>query len=131
MRIGTVVSAASLSPRPRLADGVSPALPGGRLTALCLTPTEPDEPFDVVRLGELGLSEPVSPQLDAWPPLGALLRPAFLRYLLQQAGAPSTSSPRWTSSRRCRPWLPPWTSTRWWRFPRVAGDLADDDLRPR
>jgi glycosyltransferase involved in cell wall biosynthesis len=81
MKIATVVSAATLAPARVLAARVREHH-DTRLQALCLTPTEPNEPFDVLRLRDLGLPEPDPPPLQAWGPLGALLRPALLRFLL-------------------------------------------------
>jgi glycosyltransferase involved in cell wall biosynthesis len=132
MRIGTVVSAASLSRARVLADDVGRHYPGTRLQALCLTPTEPDEPFDVVRLNALGLPEPMSPPLDAWPPFGALLRPALLRWLLERGAEraiyldPTVDliAPLETLERALEehPLVV---------LPRVDDELPDDDLRPR
>lgn len=132
MRIGTVVSAASLARARVLADGVNRHYDGARLQALCLTPTEPDEPFDVVRVGELGLLEPVSPPLDAWPALGALLRPAFLRYLLEQGAERAVyldptvdiiaPMDRLSDALDKHPVV---------AVPRVDNELPEDDLHPR
>jgi Glycosyl transferases group 1 len=86
MRFGTVASAAARAGARVLAEGVAAHHPGERLKALCLTPTEPDEPFDVLRADELGLPERVPPVIHEWPALAALLRPALVRRLLD-AGA--------------------------------------------
>ncbi len=84
MRFATVASAAALAGARVLAEGVAAHHPGERLRALCLTPVEPDEPFEVVRLGALGLPEHDPPAVHEWPALAALLRPAFLRHLLDE-----------------------------------------------
>jgi glycosyltransferase involved in cell wall biosynthesis len=132
MRIGTVVSAATLARARVLADGVSRHHPGTRLQAVCLTPTEPDEPFDVLRLGDLGLPVPDPPPLHAWGPLGALLRPALVRFLLQGGAeralfldpAVDVIAPLETLAAALD--VHPLVVAA-----RVDGELPDDDMRPR
>jgi glycosyltransferase involved in cell wall biosynthesis len=128
MRIATVASAAALAGARVLAGGVSAHHPDERLQALCLTPTEPDEPFDTIGLDALALAPPV---IHEWPPVAVRLRPTLLRWMLDQGErsvvylAPDVDvlAPLTTveDALREQPVVV---------VPRLAGKLPEDDLRP-
>src|SRR3954447_23428390 len=132
MRVGTVVSAAALAPARVLAGGLAEHHPGVRLTALALTPTGPDEPFEVVRLPDLGLADLERPTTHNWPAFAALLRPAFVRWLLDRDEEPvvfldpavDVVAPMAAQEGALD--AHPLVLVR-----RLPGLLAEDDLRPR
>jgi glycosyltransferase involved in cell wall biosynthesis len=132
MRIVTVVSAAALARARVLAAGVARHHPGQRLLALCLTPTGDREPFDVVRLEQIGLPKGRAPAIHEWPAFAALMPPAFVRWLLDQGDEPvvfldpsvDVLAPLDTVASALR--HDPVVLVR-----RLADLAPDDDLRPR
>ena len=132
MRVCTVVSAAALAPARVLAGGLAQHHPDVRLTALALTPTEPDEPFDVVRLSELGLEDLGCPTTHSWPAYAALLRPAFVRWLLDADDEPVLFlDPAVDVVAPMRAMEAALADHPLVLVRRLPGLLAEDDLRPR